>query len=32
MNTYGELSNVNLMQSYGFAEVDNPYDEVSVCM
>ena len=30
MNTYGHLSNVSLMQSYGFAEVDNPYDEVSV--
>ena len=32
MNTYGQLSNLNLMQSYGFAEVNNPYDEVSVHM
>ena len=28
MNTYGQLSNASLLHTYGFTEVDNPYDEV----
>ena len=28
MNTYGNLSNADLLHLYGFTERDNPYDEV----
>ena len=30
MNTYGQLSNADLLHTYGFTETDNPYDEVCV--
>lgn len=30
MNTYGELSNTSLLHTYGFCEVNNPHDIVSV--
>ena len=30
MNTYGELSNASLLHTYGFTEVDNPHDEVTL--
>ena len=29
MNTYGQLSNAELLHKYGFTELDNPNDEVS---
>ena len=28
MNTYGSLSNAELLHKYGFTELSNPYDEV----
>ena len=30
MNTYGQLSNADLLHMYGFTERDNPYDEVCI--
>ena len=32
MNTYGQLSNAELLHMYGFTETGNPNDEVRLVM